>query len=167
MKKHHNSHRTVEMKKKTRAEVTRDNRQRTHAPVNTHQPKPDLPTWDDLNGLHHACRQLLCTVQPVASIFVSKELIEALGDNVIKLRDMATTLNNDVKEYVDALNEISNNHQGKTGPITEGDELLQMLAVGEQYHAWTDSYQSVVVPTIGDIFALTNSFLPSDKQIPS
>lgn len=123
------------------------------------------PTWDDLNGLNMACRELLQRTAPVSQLFVNKELLEAMGDNVTHLRDLASALNKDVKEYVDALNAIAQQHNGKSGVIDDPDQLMQMFSIGENYQRWMESFQSVVIPTVSDIFILTNKFLPSDKQV--
>lgn len=164
--KKHKGHHSVDRRKRTRAEVTHINKRReVMAKQQAVQQQTQAPTWDDLNGLLGACRELLQKTSPVSQLFVNKELIEAMGDNVTHLRDLATTLNKDVKEYVEALNQIAGQHAGKTGIITDPDELFAMYGVGENYQRWMESFQTVVLPTITDIFLLANSFLPADKQI--
>ena len=47
------------------------------------------------------------------------------------------------------------------------NELVSMLGIGEAYQQWSMSFQSVVIPIVGDIISLANSFLPQDKKIPN
>lgn len=159
-------------RKKTNAEISEMNkarqRQQEYQEIKQQQQQQQqLPNWDDLPGLHATCRGMLGTIGPVSQLFVNKELLEAMGDNVIKLRDLAATLDRDVKEYITVLEQIAQQHQGKSGVIQDdtGNELMQMLQIGEQYHQWTVSFESVVIPTVADIFSLANTFLPEDKKI--
>lgn len=163
MKKQRNAHRVPKRKKKTRAEQTHQNRSKKMQ--HNGDPKAKLPMWEDLNQLKATCQSLLQTVLPVASLFTNKELLTAMGDDVTKLRDMAAALDRDVKEHVTAFNEIAKLHEGKTGLISDGNEIIVMFDIGEKYQRWSEIYENVVVPMIADIFVLANKYLPDDQKI--
>lgn len=161
--KKQDSHHANERRKKTNAEVSADRRKRDiqqKQQINNSKPK-----WDDLNNVLAGCRQLLGSVRPVAGILANKELMEKMGDEVVKLRDMAAILNRDVTEYVSALNSIAQNHEGKTGVIENDSDLIHMFTIGEKYEQWSTSFESVVVSGIQDIFSIVNKYLPENERV--
>ena len=166
MKKNQTVHRTPVRRTKTQAEITAQNKRKIRVAAAEEALKPN-PSWDDLVGVHQSCKYLLGTVRPVASLFVNQELVTAMGDNVTKLRDLASALNKDVAEYVQVLNAIAAKHEGRTGVIDDVADMLTVWTIGDEYNQWTASFESIVVPTVRDIFALANSFLPSDQQLPT
>jgi len=165
MKKHQASSQTPVRRKKTRAEISDHNRKRDLQ--QKHNEVIQQPKWEDLDVLHRHCIDLLGAMRPVSAIFVDKELLAAMGNNILSLRDMAASLTNDIKEYSSVLRDIRAKHEGKTGVIEDPNDLFAMYGLGEEYNRWTASYESVIIPTIQDIMNLVRQFLPEDKTLPT
>lgn len=165
MKKSNNRGVAAPMRKKTNAEIRDDNRRRemqrvAKAAQQAENEKP--PKWEDLEGVYLNCRALLATPAQTAQLLNDREMLMRMGENVKKLTEMTINLTNLVKEYNSNLNAIHAKHAGKTGEVHEGHLLMDLYTIGQEYSAWMDSFNTVVLSVVNDITSLAQSFVKTD-----
>lgn len=114
--------------------------------------------WDDLQKLYMECRALSVVPAQVLPLLKDPEQLKRV-ENPQALIDQTKVLSKDVAQYNERLQEIHNKHAGRTGSSKDGDELIEILNIGEEYQSWLAGYQTVVTPVVGQIM---NQFAGED-----
>ena len=106
--------------------------------------------WNDLRRLNLECHALFVQPSRVLPLLRDQSLLEKV-DDIHGLLEKAKILNNDIGQFRTRLEEISRKHQNRSGSSESPDDLMECLAIGEEYQAWIADYQNVVQPLITDI----------------
>lgn len=106
--------------------------------------------WDDLHRLYLECRALSVQPSQVTPLLKDQELLSKL-DDAKELVNKARVLSKDVTEHNNRLQLIHNKHADRSGGSQSNDELMQVLAIGEEYREWMEGFQIVVMPTVVEI----------------
>lgn len=106
--------------------------------------------WDDLNDLFKECNALTLYPSQALPLLNNPEQMKRVKE-AEGLTEAVKVLSKDVATYGARLEEIHNKHAGKTGSSGDGDELIQIVNIGEAYQQWMYNYQTVVLPVVGQV----------------
>lgn len=142
--------------------MTLQNRQqrRTAASIHRRSQKDATTTeavgdngWDDLSRLYMQCQALSTSPSQVLPLLKDSEQLAKVKD-IHALKQQSEVLRKDAEAYKTRLENIQAKHAGRSGSTENPDELMFVLALGEEYQEWLHSYQSVVLPTVQNILQL-------------
>lgn len=110
---------------------------------------PEIKIWDEVENLRLRANEATAAAGYVLPLIRSQPLLLEIKKQGMlnEFIDAAKVLGKDSTEFRTQLNAISEKHRGKTGNCSD-DELLDGLAIGEEYVAFINSYNVVVLPTI-------------------
>lgn len=123
--------------------------------MSTHTDTPDTQSrpnrgWDALKVIFQNCAAY--TIVPSSlSPFISNAELTAKIEDQAKLLQLCNLLKRDVVEYDRRLRTIYAKHDSRDGDVTNGDQLMAVLQLQEEYIQWASSYEAVVIPTITNI----------------
>lgn len=112
--------------------------------------------WDELNSIYGQCVELLTQQAYIYTLMNNEELV-ALVPDIDTLNSNVTTMAEDVKRQGDLLVLIHCKHQNKTGGGFDPDEVMESIAIGEEYSDWMAWTCGTVVPLAKQILAQFNS----------
>lgn len=117
------------------------------------QPTPDLKNdrvWDALNEIYANCVAYSLVPQVLQPYIDNTELTSKISD-IDGLLNLVKLLARDVAEFADRLRSIGAQHQHRTGSSGDGNDLMQVFQIQEQYVQWGTSYEAVILPTLSAI----------------
>jgi hypothetical protein len=120
------------------------------------QPTPDLKNdrvWDALNEIYRNCVAYSLVPQVLQPYIDNAELTTKIG-NLDELLNLVRLLARDVQEFADRLRAIHAQHSHRSGSSGDGNDLMQVFQIQEQYVAWGTSYESVILPTLSAIASM-------------
>lgn len=109
--------------------------------------------WNDLNGLHTQCVSYLTASTSVHALLQNAEATAKVADRAA-LATNAALLNKDAKAFAERLESIHAQHAQRVGGISDPQEMMQAIQIGESYADWTQSFESVVFPSVRAIHEL-------------
>lgn len=109
--------------------------------------------WDDLQRLYMECQAISTTPSQVLPLLKDSEKLAKIQDTQ-SLIQQSKVLHKDAETYKQRLMAINAKHAGRSGSTQNPDELMYVLALGEEYQEWLHSYQSVVLPTVQNILEM-------------
>lgn len=121
--------------------------------------------WDDLEALYQDCGQLIIQVmEAVHTIYATPGLIEHVS-KPDETRISISAITKDLQDFTTQLVKIHSEHEGKTGIITDDNEISHMFQIFELYTQHQQMFQSVVIPNYSIIaeeagFATTRMLEP-------
>lgn len=111
--------------------------------------------WDDLARVYLECRALSVAPAQVLPLLKDPQKL-AKVKSPETLVDQAKVLSKDVEQYNARLETIHTKHAGQSGSSDDPDVLMQALSIGEEYQTWLVSFQTVVMPMVGEILEQFN-----------
>lgn len=152
-------------RKKTNAEIKSDRVKR-----DAQKREADTLGWNDLDTMHQACNESMQTTgQRVAEILRLPDLKDKLGDDTPKVIQMGTELARDIRGFKATLNDIAAKHEHQKGAAKGLDGKMAVIVIGEEYHQWTDAFNTVVVQRSHDIMQRVEDayFPPAAEEAPA
>lgn len=158
----HETKAPAERRKKTRSEISRNNKMRE---ITKHQQQQSSRLcWSDVASLHADCERMLLLPTRVAPVLRDKEITDKVT-NRAELARLAGIMLKDVREYQEQLAEIRKLWLGKVGAADSPDDLVNAIVIGEKYESWNASYQTVVLENLMNILDIINTVLPPEQQM--
>lgn len=111
-------------------------------------------TWDDLKQQHAQAVAALLLPGTAAARLNDPEILKYIQDHNSFQANVAI-VQRDVMEFHKDLQHIYLQHEGMSGKATR-ENILNALAIGEQYMAFMIRYRSVIHPTLQHILEATN-----------
>lgn len=111
--------------------------------------------WVDLSQLQAQCFQLNQSPTQIIGLLRNQELVARVADKAT-LMQLANTLNRDVQDFSNRLNELNAAADRQRGGVVDVVKLGVLMDVAQAYDQWITSYQLVVVPTAIQITDLFN-----------
>lgn len=111
-------------------------------------------TWDDLKQQHANAVTALLIPGTAAARLNDPEILKYIQDHNSFQANVAI-VQRDVIEFNKDLQHIYRQHEGMSGKATR-DNILNALAIGEEYMAFMIRYKSVIQPTLQHILEATN-----------
>ena len=112
--------------------------------------------WDSLHATHRNVQQFSLAPALVVPFLRQKEIV-AKVDKPRELLAHAELLAKDMTQFSQDLNAIAATHADRTGSSTDADDLVLAIQTNEQYIAWTDRFNDVVMPTVIEIMGKLQS----------
>lgn len=109
--------------------------------------------WDSLHIMHRECVAYAQVPTSVYNLLRDKDKTSKIQDQQA-LASSATILNRDMLAYTQRLAAIQQQHHDRRGDVKDTKELMEAIQIGEQYADWTQSFESVVFPTVSTIHDL-------------
>lgn len=106
--------------------------------------------WDALNATHHAMATCLTSPKMLLESLNNRELTAKI-ENPKAFLETVSLLDRDLKTYSTRLSNINRLHGSRTGGSDDTDEQLDAIQIHERYIGWSESYTSVVLPSIAAI----------------
>ena len=112
----------------------------------------EVRIWDEVEMLRTRANEAMTAPAYVLPLIRSQELLVEIKKqgSLDQFVNAAKVLGKDCKEFREQMAVIGEKHAGKAGNCTE-EELLDGLAIGEEYIALIQSFNTVVLPTIQQI----------------
>jgi len=109
-------------------------------------------SWDELTGLHGACSALFSGIPDLAMALRNPLVAEhATAEEKGELVRRGKSMTRDVQDFKAKLAEIATKHEGKSGPVSDDLQGLEIMSVGLEYNEWQESFNRVIIPTANDI----------------
>lgn len=103
--------------------------------------------WDDLENVYQTLAQGLVELATQANNSI--RLINAIGtENQSELDVTVNGIKQDLETYTAELVRIHARHQGRTGLITEGNDLMDCFGIFQDYHNVREKYHAVLFPSV-------------------
>lgn len=123
-----------------------------HTPQPSPEPRPNRG-WDALKVIFQNCAAYTIAPSSLTPFINNADLTAKIADQT-KLLQLANLLKRDVSEFASRLQAIFAKHKDREGNVTNGDQLMEVLQLQEEYIQWATSYEAVVIPTITAILDL-------------
>lgn len=104
-------------------------------------------SWDELEELHSEMATMLMQHANLGAVLNNKELIAALKDKSA-FAEKVRILGRDLGVMANELNEIYAQHKGKTGGITDPDQIFLPITIFEQYTLFSERHEGVIMPVV-------------------
>lgn len=138
---------TQPRRKKTNAEMKADRAKRENK-----RREADTLGWNDIDQMRTACYDSLRTTsKQVAEALKLPDLSQKLGEDTSKIAQMGKELATDVGNFKLTLDDIAKKHADQKGVAKGIDGKMKAILVGEEYHQWSDSFNTVVVQRAQEI----------------
>lgn len=123
--------------------------------------------WSEIDGIYEACAtsvvgmatgvsQALDTIRPYQHMLPQNTLAE--------LSILVKGFNNDIETFTRKLVGLKQLHEGKNGPVHDGDDLILCLGVFEQYVAFDTEFRALTFPTMLSITEHIGTLLQKIKE---
>jgi elongation factor P--beta-lysine ligase len=109
--------------------------------------------WSDIDNIYVHCCQLYQSAAQVTPVLRNRDLHDHVS-NMDELTKLSQILAKDVREFKTSLEEIHSRHAGNKGACANGDVLIHLLDVHEQYLNWIERYQNTAIPIIEQILKI-------------
>ena len=154
-------------RKITREEITARNKERDRNRAQTKAEKEQAKKffWEEFEQHYIDCLSLFNDVRDLGGIISSPVVDKNIGEQRQNLLRMANELVRDVKTYRANLDAIYSKHAGRKGEIKDEFEILGTYNLVMEYHQWRDSFNTVILPKMGDISDLILSLKETESQV--
>lgn len=102
--------------------------------------------YDELNAIHQQCAALLLQHTGLSEAIKNKPLVAAIKDPEVFMQNIRL-LAADLTKLHQELQEISKQHEGKTGGSRDPEELMKTVTIAEQYNLFMQRHNATVSPT--------------------
>lgn len=123
--------------------------------------------WEDLDTLYGSIGQAIAgTAQSVQQLLtIPLQTLEA--ERKQELTIAVNGLNKDLCHFTDKLVNIRQQHANHTGEITEQDDYIEYLSVGDQYRIVAEEFMAITAPALLTIGECTGEALEAHEQTSS
>lgn len=120
-----------------------------HSPRQTAQKtkQPSDRIWDELQDMYRECAAYMLSTMSIQQLLSNAEHSSKVKDQE-SLRKNATLFLRDVRTFNETLQGIYEQHKNRVGSVNNSQDLMTAVQTGERYIDWTQSFESVVFPTM-------------------
>lgn len=114
--------------------------------------------WGEVETISKTCyqRMSVCAIViPVTELFQKKP--ELVKDHV-DVSKACLALINDIPDLRNELDAITRRHEKKKGDISETDDFLASIEIGQMYSTWLDRFERLVDPNLNIVAQYVDSF---------
>lgn len=103
--------------------------------------------WESMEQFYQELVQLCRLPIQLRPLIGNVEAVARL-ENPDDVKRIVNCLADDTEVFVDKLQAIHAQHAGKTGEAADMDDQVAQLSISEQYLAWKDQFDSVILPNV-------------------
>lgn len=105
------------------------------------------PVWTEVACIYNQCIALMATNSQIHTVISNGKLTPHFRDHKQLIQNIQI-LSRDLTQVKNELAEINAQHQDKIGSPVDVDDYAFAMHVGEQYAAWMERYEGVIMPTV-------------------
>lgn len=103
--------------------------------------------WDEVNGIYHACIDLLRTSLALVPLLREQELLKLVANRSLLSRNIRA-ITNDTKKLTEELNKIRAQHKDKGTGADSQEDLMLSCAVFSEYVQFMERYDAALMPLV-------------------
>lgn len=118
--------------------------------------------WSEIDGIYEACATSVVSMasginQSVQCVEPYQHLVDS--SIITELNILVSGFKNDIETFTRKLLAIKSMHEGKSGLVNDGADLMLCLGVFEQYVAFDTEFKAITFPTMLSITERIGSVL--------